>query len=159
LMPEGKTGIGRIGKLDFIIISDIIEARSEIEIPINIKIGDIKVHFNDGSIFTVDTNIDADQLTIVKETVTDVKEQVSEQEFTLSPNPVVDNLRLIMPKGIYQSSRSRINILNAAGILVYSLNIEAEDAPVIDLESLESGVYLVELTNSNFQVRNSFIKL
>ena len=159
LMPEGKTGIGRIGQLDFIIISDIIEARSEIEIPINIKIGDIKVHFNDGSIFTVDTNIDADQLTIVKETVTEVEDQVLEQEFTLSPNPVVDNLRLVMPEGIDQSLRSRINILNAAGVLVYSLNIEAEDAPVIDLESLESGVYLMELTNSNFQVRNSFIKL
>ena len=157
-VPEGKTGIGRIGKIDVIIVSDIIIARSEPVFPIDIEISDIKVLLNDGSIWTINTNNNSDQLNIIKDEFTDTENPTISESFGLSPNPVSDKLTLDLPDDFDRSVPSTVNIYNAAGKLVSTSVIDAYDQSAVKVEALNSGTYLLEIVNATYQARSTFVK-
>ena len=159
LVPIGKTGIGRLGIMDFIIISDIIEGRSELEIPINIHIGDVKVHFNDGSIYTVNTNNDWDEVKIINQTFTDVEEVVASDNLGLSPNPVLDELKIEFPADFDRSGSSQLSIINTAGALMHSESLDPNQDAVLTLNDLSPGVYMLEIRSATTQLNKSFVKL
>ena len=159
LIPDGKTGIGRLGKMDFIIISDIIEGRSELEIPINIQIGKVKVYLNDGSIFTVNTINNWDEIKIINQTFTDIKEVVASDNLGLSPNPVLDELKIEFPADFDRSGSSQLSIINTAGALMHTVSLDPNQDAVLTLNDLSPGVYMLEIRSATTQLNKSFVKL
>lgn len=157
-MIDGKSGIGVIGKIDYVIISDIIVARSEPEIPINIEIKNVKVLFNDGSIKSVDSDNNVDEINIILDQTTDTKETSQTDDFGVSPNPAADHVVLDLPTSFDLSLNTTVRMFNSAGKLVSSRDLEGAEEPVLTLENIDAGVYLLEVVNGYTQLKTTFVK-
>ena len=86
-------------------------------------------------------------------------EQNSDAPFKFYPNPVTDKLRIES-----QSSNQRphqVRILNAAGVIVRTEMITAlsiNNSITLDLSSLSSGAYFLELYSAHGVTRKVFMK-
>jgi uncharacterized protein YjdB len=77
------------------------------------------------------------------------EEEVSERDYVVYPNPVLNTLT------ISGSSGSKIGIINAQGIEVSNGVMETDDR---DVSELSSGVYMVMLSKNNKMVVKRFVK-
>ena len=131
---------------------------NEFQEPVNIDLSDYqgqnirlrwRAHNNGSDILTYSWFIDN-----VKVVATDTITSINEMSFETSmyPNPV-DNILTINAEEEIQ----HISIYNILSVKVMEMAINNKEA-VIDLEQLESGMYLIELQGKNGKSMKTFIK-
>jgi PKD repeat protein len=81
-------------------------------------------------------------------------DEITENEFTLFPNPVDGELTIFIK---YNFSKASIKIFDAQGRLVLVLNTNRKEIK-LDVSSLKKGVYFVELNQENHKRTRKFIK-
>lgn len=158
LKPSGNSGIGRLGRVDFIIISDIIGGRSEPVIDIEITIDNIKVHNKDGSISIIESGNTQDELTVINDIATsqlNVEEQ--DLEIKLFPVPVMDELTISWSNN--ELSDLSFRMINAQGKVIQQQELDSSLKTLkIPTSSYAPGCYFVELVRQDGVYRKSFIK-
>ena len=83
--------------------------------------------------------------------------EISENEFQLYPNPASDELNISFNKN---SSFTSLNIYSSIGKIISAEKISGETDFTIDVHSLFSGLYLLELKNENgFSLQKKFLKV
>ncbi|WP_132431349.1 endo-1,4-beta-xylanase [Natronoflexus pectinivorans] len=72
---------------------------------------------------------------------------IEQSRVRIYPNPATNNLNIA-----YESSPFRISIFNSMGVLVYSGN-SANESYSLDVGSFARGMYVIQLTDQNNQIR------
>ena len=83
-----------------------------------------------------------------------VNEILSDKSFTLFPNPVFDNMTLLVPDFV---SKAELRIFSVLGELKYSSTI-VQPKTDIDISTLSQGIYIAEIATGNNISRRKFIK-
>jgi hypothetical protein len=84
----------------------------------------------------------------------------SETRLTLHtfPNPVVNELRIMIPKS-WQEKKSMVEIFNNKGILLNRIYINSSSQiQQLNVERMDAGVYFVKMTNEKETLSTTFIK-
>jgi hypothetical protein len=83
-----------------------------------------------------------------------VEKNINKLNFTIFPNPGSDNIVIKLPKFKVEM---RLNIFNNLGQLIHSSYI-TEQTKDIDVSNLNSGVYFIQISNSDYFGSQKFIK-
>jgi PKD repeat protein len=100
-----------------------------------------------------------DQLHIMSQAVGINSINASDDNITVFPNPVVDNLNVSI--NISASAKATISILNAIGQIIYTENAVCESGQktiTINTSSLSKGFYFVQLNYNGQTITNRFVK-
>ncbi len=147
----GASGGGKVGQARFIIVSDIIEARTiKDELDLEFPLRGVKAFDDQGNpVFTNVTKFPA-TVTFFMGTVTGVSSSNPDISLQVFPNPATDVVRII-PGDVQIES---IELLSAVGNQLYVAKSVNNRQPVLSLSHLPSGVYLLRIaTNRGIVVR------
>ena len=86
------------------------------------------------------------------------KNKIGEERINIYPNPAEDLLNIEVPYKLYP--KSKIQILNALGQVVFTKNCSEESAIKVDVSSFATGTYTVNVfdCDNNQVYNNKFIK-
>lgn len=89
---------------------------------------------------------------------------LTNNEFKLYPNPVSENLNIVIPEIFGTENSAVIKIYNIPGKEVKVLNLSADRQDInnnntsIDIHELDKGVYEIIIINGEMIIRSKFIK-
>jgi hypothetical protein len=83
---------------------------------------------------------------------TGITSVINEPQINIFPNPTNDNITITSQQG-----NTNISVINSIGKVVYFHESNTEKT-TIDLHLLTNGIYIVRLTNQNFNYSKTIIK-
>ncbi len=137
----GSTGFGRVATLDFIIIVDIIDGRSEKEVEFPIAINGVKAVDADGNIINLSIDQEDANVVFINELSTKVEENPLNKKINLYPNPVKEGMITIDVQDLEASS---VQFYNTLGQLVKVSQIN-NNRSSISVAELPAGLYQLEI--------------
>lgn len=156
LAPGGKNGLGQFGHVEFIIISDIIGGRAEVEIPFNIRIKNFLLHKSDGSIWSIPTEQTTDDLIFINTTSTSAPSKLADASTLLiSPNPAQEEI-LLSWDAVMDSDTGLLEISDVNGKQWLS-KLVAGSSDKLNVSELPTGVYVLTLQTANRLERQQLI--
>jgi hypothetical protein len=151
---SNASGFGKIGEVNFIIISDIVEGRSDGQVSFPASLHGIRATDANGveKIISVLFN-PASILFITAPTSGTTTPDLSERIF-LYPNPVRDLLHFKL-EGLVTD---RVSIINTIGQEMTTLEMNAATAGSLDISMLGTGIYLLKIQTDQGSVIRLFQK-
>lgn len=137
-------GSGDIAEVAFILDLDLIEARSEVLI--NLDINDIQVVDNNGEEIPVNLPEDGSKVTVIFDENLSVstEEQLTETQFAIYPNPVKEVLYIHLDQSL-DLTNSTVQIFNTLGQGVLTQAISHHQTS-INVNNLKHGVYWIKVS-------------
>ncbi len=152
----GKNFFGPVAEVGFVIIEDLIEART---INIDVGINDIKVINSEGKELQVSMPSDSVHLTILpiesRSVTTNTNEQLA-ANISITPNPTSNYLQIALD-GSVQNEGGQLIIYNSLGEQVL-LEKKVRDNTTLEISNLPRGIYWIELTFAEGRVSKEIVK-
>lgn len=152
---QGITANGPIAEVGFVIIEDLIEART---INIDLGINDIKVINSKGQEIPVSIPNDSIHLRILpisNRSVTTSTEELLAADVFISPNPAINQVQIKL-EGQLENKKGQASIYNSIGKQVIRKNISNEDN-YLDISTLPIGIYWIELNFEEGRVSKQIV--
>lgn len=92
---------------------------------------------------------------ITASTTLSANEVVSNDEFSISPNPASSKLNVYLP---HNSNNATITVYDVLGKRVYSKSLDALASTSIDVSNWNSGVYIIRISSDNTTQTKRFVK-
>ncbi len=156
----GASGYGKLAEIafraDYIIIIDIIDREAAHILPFIIPVESIKALDTAGQLLPISTPIILDTLWIkVKDNTSSTSAALkAEQTIRLSPNPTQHHT--LLETG--QLSVQQIRLLNHLGQTVHTQAPSGKDQTLLDLSTLQPGVYQLQLDTPMGTLRKKVVK-
>ena len=139
----GKNFFGPVAEVGFVIIEDLIDART---INIDIGINDVKVINSEGKELQVSMPNDSIHLTILpieSRSVTTNTNDLLAANISITPNPTSDYLQIALA-GSVQNEKGQLVMYNSIGQQVL-LEKQIQNNTTLDVSNMPIGIYWVEL--------------
>jgi len=155
----GASGYGKLAEIafraDYIIIIDIIDREASQILPFVIPVESIKALDASGQFLPISTPIEVDTLWIkVNTTTTSTSAAAAEKTIRLSPNPASHNT--LLETGSLDVRQIRIH--NSLGQVVLTQVPSGKDQTLLDLTTLEPGIYQLQLDTPFGILRKKLVK-
>ncbi|MFT4665596.1 MAG: PKD repeat protein [Polaribacter sp.] len=137
----GSTGFGRVATLDFIIVVDIIDGRSENEVQFPIGINGIKAIDANGNIINLSIDQQDATVVIINELSTKVEDNPLNKKINLYPNPAKEG---IITVDVQDLDATSVQFYNTLGQLVKTTQIKNSKSS-ISVADLPTGLYQLEI--------------
>ena len=92
---------------------------------------------------------------ITASTTLSTNEVISNDEFSISPNPATSKLNVYLPQN---SKNATISVYDVLGKKVYSKSIDALSSTSVDVSNWNSGVYIIRISSDNTTQTKRFVK-
>jgi hypothetical protein len=92
---------------------------------------------------------------ITASTTLSTNEVISNDEFSISPNPATSKLNVYLPQN---SKNANISVYDVLGKKVYSKSIDALSSTSVDVSNWNSGVYIIRISSDNTTQTKRFVK-
>ena len=152
----GVSGGGKVGQARFIIVSDIIEARTiKDELDLEFPLRGVKAYDQDGNPVFADVAKFPATVTFFTESVTNASSTIGESiPVVVFPNPVTDVARII-PNGVQLNS---VELFSALGERIFFARDVKNRQPVVDMQQLPAGVYVIRIQTDRGTVVKQLVR-
>lgn len=153
---QAASGGGKVGQARFIIVSDIIEARTtNEEVEVEFPLRGVKTYNSFGE--PVLSNVTKFPATVyfIEGTVTSTQQPDLEKNILVYPNPTADFLRI---RSGSEMQPYVLTLYNTVGVPVYRSGRMENRQPVLDLRHLPKGVYQLQLETDKGVLVKQIIK-
>ena len=140
LSGSSTSGGGKVAELTFIVIADIIVARSENEVPFLVHVEGVRAVNGAGEPIDLEVSTQPAGMTIINNTTTSTDEALLGSQLLVAPNPATDQLVI----DAQQLRTSQIEVYNALGQLQRSEEF-AEQVIQWSVADWAPGVYWIKV--------------
>ncbi|MEM6317435.1 MAG: T9SS type A sorting domain-containing protein [Bacteroidota bacterium] len=152
----GNSGSGNIVTVSFILEHDIIDGRSEV---VELDLDGLTVVDPNGDEIPVSVPEDAPAVVLIFQDSlsVSVEESLTEDDFSVFPNPATDNLVIELVANL-EDSNNQVVIYNALGQIVQEQTLAGQQT-ILDISDLKAGMYWVKVaTEKGIGVREIVIE-